>query len=362
VAGLYASAAGETPWRATLAQIADYFHSSVSVLQTLGKNFAVVSSEVHGYSRDDADAFYESGAFARDPRIAHIYRVPAGSVYYDHMLYDVAEMERDSRVRETIDILKVKYQLGAVLRLPNVASAGFALLRTASEGHASPSAIRSFRRLAPHIEQACVLGQVLEREILTRMALLNALEHKADGVVLLSESGGPVFTNTAAVEILNAGDGLRYESGTFFTQRSAETRALQRMIADAIDVSLEAGDNPGGQMLVTRPSGKRPFVLRVLPAPRTERFLTGNGIAGAIYVQDMAKISTPSKESLSRVFGFSQREADLGIELLRCTDLQAAAASAGMSCNTARNHLQSMFRKSGTAAQAKLLQLIGRLV
>jgi PAS domain-containing protein len=362
VASLYSSAAGETSWSATLAQFADRFHSSVSVLQIVDKNLASVSSEVHGYSQEDADAFYASGAFSRDPRLAQIYKVPAGSVYYDHMLYDVEEMARDSRVRETIDVLKVQYQLGAALRLPNVVGALFAVLSTPAEGHASPSAIRSFRRLAPHIEQACALGQLVEREVLTRMALLNALEHKADGVILLNGSGGSIFMNGAAAEILRADDGLHYESGTFITRRSAETRKLQRMIGDAIGASLGAGDKPGGQMLVTRLSGKRPFVLRVLPVASTERFLTGNSIAGVIYVQDLAKVSTPSKESLSRVFGFTQREADLGIGLLHCVDLEAAAASAEMACNTARNHLQSMFRKSGTASQAKLLQLLGRLI
>lgn len=362
VASLYSSAAGETSWSETLALFADRFHSSVSVLQIVDKNLGAASSEVHGYAQEDADAFYASGAFSRDPRLAHIYKAPPGSVYYDHMLYDVEEMAWDSRVRETIDILKVKYQLGAVLRLPNVAAAAFAVLSTPAEGHASPAAIRSFRRLAPHIEQACALGQLVEREALTRTALLNALAHKADGVILLNGSGGPVFMNGAAEEVLNTEDGLRYQSGVFVTQRSAETRKLQRMISDAIGASLGAGDRPGGQMVVTRLSGKRPFVLRVLPIARAERFLTGVSIAGMIYVQDLAKVSTPSRETLFRVFGFTQREADLAIALLRCVDLEGAAASAGMACNTARNHLQSMFRKSGTTAQAKLLQLIGRLV
>lgn len=361
MAGLYSSAAGETPWAATLADFANHFRSSASVLQLVDTTLKSLASEVHGYSRQDADAYYASGAFARDPRIARIYGVPPGTIYYDHMLYDVAEMERDPRVRETIDVLKVKYQLGAILRLPDAATAGFAILSTPEEGHASASAIRAFHRLAPHIEQACTLGQIVEEKTLTRTALLEALADKAEGVILLDDAGLPVFVNDAAAQVLSAGDGLQYAAGVFAARRPPETRRLQKLVADAISVSLGSDESPGGRMLVSRPSGKRPYVLRVVPAPRIERFLARSTIACMIHLQDLARIDVPSRESLALVFGLTQREADFAIELARCTGLDGAAENAGMALNTARNHLQSVFRKTGTASQAQLVQLLGRL-
>jgi DNA-binding NarL/FixJ family response regulator len=64
---------------------------------------------------------------------------------------------------------------------------------------------------------------------------------------------------------------------------------------------------------------------------------------------------------LGAILGLSEREADLGVALVRCPSLPQAAADCGMAFNTARNHLQSIFRKSGTSSQAEAVQLFSRL-
>ncbi len=61
------------------------------------------------------------------------------------------------------------------------------------------------------------------------------------------------------------------------------------------------------------------------------------------------------------VFGLTDREADLAVELARCASLAQAAANCGMAGNTARNHLQSIFRKSGASSQAEAVQLFARI-
>ena len=80
-----------------------------------------------------------------------------------------------------------------------------------------------------------------------------------------------------------------------------------------------------------------------------------------IHLQDLAIERLPSRASLSVLFGLSEREADLAIELVRATSLAHAADRAGMALNTARNHLQSIFRKSGVSSQAEAVQLFSRL-
>ena len=355
VTGLYSSAAGETPWAATMADVAGSFASGAIAFSVHDAGHNVVAAQVHGYTPDFAADFYASGAHDRDPRVAYFNRLAPGTVYYDNMLYDAQEMARDVHVRATIDALKVEYQLGAVIRLPDGARATFAILSTPQEGHASASAIRAFRRLAPHLEQACALGQILEREICTRTALLAALSCKADGVILLDCAGVPCFMNDAAAAMLAADDGLRYAAGDFVTRRAGETRKLRSLIAAAL------APTPAGHMLVTRPSGRRPYVLRVLPAPRLERFLACRSIGCVIHLQDLAAVRVPTHEALNAVFGLTERETDLAIELVRCTGLECAAVNAGMALNTARNHLHSIFRKTATASQAEAVQLLGRL-
>ena len=362
VARLYASAVGDTPWAETLALVAGLFRSKAIAFSTHSPALSVSAFEVHGYSKQFAAEFYASGAWASDPRIVQFARLQPGSVYYDHLLYDVAEMQRHPQVRDNTAILGVKYQLGAMLRLPNGASGGFAILSTDQEGHASESAIGAFRRLAPHLEQACALGLVMEERAVTQSIMFETLANKADGIILLGPTGAPTFVNDAAQAILAAGDGLVFTAGGYATRRQPETRRLNAMIRDALAASQGSDSKPGGQMLVTRPSGLRPYVLRVMPAPPSERFLAGGAVGCVIHLHDLAAVSVPSKVSLAAVFGLSEREADLAIELVRCASLAQAATNVGMAVNTARNHLQSIFAKSGAANQAEAVQLFGQLV
>lgn len=180
-------------------------------------------------------------------------------------------------------------------------------------------------------------------------------------MILLGSTGQPTFMNDAARAILAAADALAYSDGVFVTRRGPESRRLQQMIGDAVTGLDSPQMRLGGQMLVSRPSGLRGYLVRVLPAPPAERFPDGPSTACVIHLQDLAIERLPSRASLSVLFGLSEREADLAIELVRATSLAHAADRAGMALNTARNHLQSIFRKSGVSSQAEAVQLFSRL-
>lgn len=181
----------------------------------------------------------------------------------------------------------------------------------------------------------------------------------ADGVIHLDRAGTPALVDDAARVILAAGDGLAYARKAFVTCTVMETRRLQQMIRAAVASGPERGQ--GGQMLVTRPSGLRPYVLRIAPVAQTERSAGAKNIACIIHLHDPAAIPLPSKASLCTLFELTEREADLALALVQSATLVHAASHAGMALNTARNHLQSIFRKSGASNQAEAIQLFSRL-
>ena len=361
VARLYASALGDTPWAPLLEHVAGQFNAQASLVQISDRRSWPVYVENFGYGKDFAEKFYASEVYAHDPRVPFYRRVKPGEVYFDHALYNLDEMDRDPACRASYDALGVKYQLGAVVGLPDENTAALTVLSSEKQGHASEEAIAAYRRLAPHIQQAFSLGYIIEQRAATQAVLLEALARKADGVILLSHHCVPTFSNDAARKILGENDGVSYSAGSFIARTGPETRRLQDLIATAIQSTFGSSAKPGGQMLISRPSGKRPYVVRVMPAPPTERFLTGRSAACVLHLHDLAAERVPSKEMLCSTFGLSEREADLAIELVRCANLTAAAANAKMALNTARNHLQSIFRKSGTANQAEAVQLFSHL-
>lgn len=358
VSSLYAAGAGDSPWTMALARLSAAFRVEHNVIHIADPSWRTVAVEVHGETTDHALDYYAGEIYANDPRTPYLHRVAPGSVYYDHMLYDVGAMNREYWCREAVAALGVKYQLGVGLTLPDGMHGAFALLQTEQEGHACEATIAAFTRLAPHVEQAVALGLVMDREAATRSALLEALARKVEGVVLLDRGGVPTFLNDAARAMLDSRDGLELVKGEFKTRRLPETRRLQLLVRGVL---ASPGETPGGRVLVSRPSGRPPFVVSVMASMPLERFLAGRSIACVVHLQDLAAVRLPSREALRAVFGLSDRETDLAIELVRCVRLERAAANARMALNTARNHLQSISRKTGAHGQAELIQLIGRL-
>jgi DNA-binding CsgD family transcriptional regulator/PAS domain-containing protein len=355
---LYASATGEAPWSRALEFAAGLFESGGSLFGVNDDSRRVLAMDSHCYTPEFMASYFSGEIYANDPRMPYIARVPVGTVFADRTLYDPVEMRRDPRVRQAIDAMGFDEEIAMKVRLPDGNVVGLAFLRSPRDGGHSDDTLRSLRRLAPEIEQACALGYFIERQADTRSALLEAMSCKADGVILMGAGGTITFKNDAAARILAADDGLTCVGMRLLTRRPPETRKLQLLIDQAL--SAHDGRPSGGQMLVSRRSAKPPYVVRVMPPPPVECFLSSRSIACILLVQDLARDSV-SEETLSQLFGLSRREADLAAALVRRGSLERAAAEAAMATNTARNHLRTIFLKTSVNSQVGLVALLGAL-
>jgi DNA-binding CsgD family transcriptional regulator len=66
-------------------------------------------------------------------------------------------------------------------------------------------------------------------------------------------------------------------------------------------------------------------------------------------------------EALAKLYGLTRREADLAVQLSAGLALRDAAAAAGMSYNTARNHIRLLFEKAGAKNQLQLVSILRSL-
>jgi DNA-binding CsgD family transcriptional regulator len=206
-----------------------------------------------------------------------------------------------------------------------------------------------------HRELLRTFEAALEHEALAKAVLLAALQRKSDGVVLIDGAGAIICLNDTARTLLGAGDGLSFASGTFQTGRLPETKRLQACIVCACERPDPAATK---RVLVTRPSGRAPYVVSVTPIVQNGAAQPGRCI---VHIVDLAAQVTISKEAASETFGLSDREADLAVELTRTSSLREAAEKARMALNTARNHMQSIFSKCRVHSQLELSRLLTRL-
>ena len=76
---------------------------------------------------------------------------------------------------------------------------------------------------------------------------------------------------------------------------------------------------------------------------------------------DLNEIPAPSEQVLQRVFDLTQAEVRLAQGIARGDSLEEVAAGLGIKISTARTQLASIFTKTQTRRQAKLVALLGRL-
>jgi DNA-binding CsgD family transcriptional regulator len=77
-----------------------------------------------------------------------------------------------------------------------------------------------------------------------------------------------------------------------------------------------------------------------------------------LFISDSEACSTPPVQRLRVVYGLTAAEAQLTSLMVRGSDMASAARTLGVSGNTAKYHLKSVFGKVGVTRQAQLVRRI----
>ncbi len=129
------------------------------------------------------------------------------------------------------------------------------------------------------------------------------------------------------------------------------TEATRRCLLAQINDRLENDVTP---VLVAR-KGKQQLIA----------FKVGESDVGhrrpVVALADLNEIPAPSEQVLQRVFDLTQAEVRLAQGIARGDSLEEVAAGLGIKISTARTQLASIFTKTQTRRQAKLVALLGTL-
>jgi DNA-binding CsgD family transcriptional regulator len=215
---------------------------------------------------------------------------------------------------------------------------------------------RTLAFLLPHLVRA------FETE--ERLQVVEAGERALDmlslGVVLLAGDARLVFSNRAADDIFRSHDGLVLRSGRIGGASSDVDAALQRIVRYAAA--------PGGasecppDVLVIRPSGRRPYHVAASPLRRKPASFVGITAPVAIVVINDPERQPPvGPETLKRAYGLTSREAALALALGGGHTLQQVAEQMEMRYETARTHLRRILGKTGASRQAELIALLEQM-
>jgi DNA-binding CsgD family transcriptional regulator len=352
----YGAGFGEVPWASALRATAALLGGgAAAVLDLDRRNMRVGRIQVHGL--DQTVNEYVARMNQINPRVRASLKRSGPHVITDHRVLPENALDRN----EFYDWIErhhgVRYFVGARVVDDGARSLLASVEFTRRHGHAEDATIETFKRVLPHIANAWRVSELTEQfEGAKTLIDMLAGQHLC-GLVGLRADGSVLFMNAAAETAIRSGDGLAVTNGLLHAARAANDRTLQDIIGRVLRSGSDATPNAGGALAVTRPSGRTPFVLRVMPSVTGEAFQAGELPAALVLIADPDRRAAPSEATL-RSLGFSPSEARIAQRLVQGRTLAEAARDLGIAHNTARAHLRNIFAKTRARSQVELVRML----
>ncbi len=215
------------------------------------------------------------------------------------------------------------------------------------------------RSLLPHLCNAYALQQRLGWLHHESRNFHAALDQLTDGVLLLNAEGQLQFCNSTARQMEADRLFARHPDGRLRLCWPADEQRLRRTLPQ---LCASIGSRPLIQQLHGR-DGALAGTLKFCPAGMVAGTHWSQYDTRVIaFVKTVASGSTASLgEELQRQWGFTSAEAQLAQWLMQGLSLSEAAEHGGVTINTVRTQLRSLFDKTQTRRQSELMRVLLRL-
>jgi DNA-binding CsgD family transcriptional regulator len=234
------------------------------------------------------------------------------------------------------------------------------LVRDASQPRFGARERELLERTLPHIDRAVRLARRLS-SISTNMQVSKAmLDGETEPVACVGRDGRIFMANAAFDGVLAAGTTLSVKAGRLNAIAPGVKKALEAAIREACDLAAGTLGVPTANPVVTlQQRGHLPLVMSVAPLSQV------NGASASTPPSAMLRISDPmappADSLLKRGFGFTDAETRLARGLFQGESLAELAARLGISHNTVKSQMKSVFVKTGVSSRADLFALLRTL-
>ncbi|MGH7025372.1 MAG: LuxR C-terminal-related transcriptional regulator [Caulobacteraceae bacterium] len=233
---------------------------------------------------------------------------------------------------------------------------GVNLVRGAKRPQFEKSELAAVARWHAKLIRAFDVGIALSPLSQVNADLAAVLDTLTDAVFVVDDEARVVYRNRRAGEMLSCGP-LRMIRGVIRTAAPDEARALEALIARA----TQEGSPVGGAMAVAAPASRRPLSLTVSPLPSSQASLFSSPRTAMVRVADVAAPLPVDLRLLTELFSLTPAETRVAAALADGLSPRAVAERLGVSFNTVRAQLVSVYDKVGVSRQAELVRLMARL-
>ncbi|UVC10927.1 PAS domain-containing protein [Rhizobium sp. TH2] len=191
----------------------------------------------------------------------------------------------------------------------------------------------------------------------TLSAVANSFDQMGKAVVAIDETGRFIHANAAATQLLGAA--IQVAGGRLiFRDRHAAaeySKVIERLRG------LREGKILCAPPIIVRRENATPLAIRILPVDGAAKspFLSARAL---LLLNEIMGPAKSDWQAFSRAFGLTPAEARLAALLAIGDSLENAASALGITRETARSRLKSIFQKTDTHRQGQLVALLASLV
>jgi len=281
---------------------------------------------------------------------------PAGYVCTSQSLCPLSEIKSKEIYNDFMRRADIEHAMFGVAENNQSCFASVSLFRNRSRREFTESDLKILHFLAPHLQRAFKLHFHVS-ELKAHSAGVEAtLDMLPTGVILLGGNGEIVFKNRSAAAIVAERDGLMANHVGLRAELQTESALLAKTIQEAAPTSNGKGVSAGGTVLVSR-RARPPLQIQICPI-HNSMVQISRRVAAVAFISDPLQTQRPA-EALLRVF-YRLTPAECRVALL-LSDGQAPreiAGKLGVTDNTVRSQIKSIFSKTGVRRQSELIRLL----
>lgn len=189
-------------------------------------------------------------------------------------------------------------------------------------------------------------------------SVFSALDRFHIGIFVLSPNGAVAVKNREAARLIDQGDGLalsnngRLQPSVDDNQRGA----LKEAVDKAINTAMGGQNTAETRMVLTRRSGKTPYLLEVTPI-RDQNELESDFHGALVFVIDPDNTDFVSTEGMQALYGLTGAEAEICKLLAQGLETDDIADSRNITRETVRHYVKQTLQKAGVNNRAQLVRL-----
>ena len=359
---IYDAASGGVEWQQTLSAVEKFLGASgchlIAWSPASNKGLLSVVSGVD----EAAAALYANHYGAIDPRRIHAEKLPTGAIFRCHEYFDDDFARRNEFYCDYLAKFDTRYLSAANFMRDGAALAHFAALRSERRGPFELEDTARLDLLLPHLRQAFRLQSILESSEANRYRAKSILERFPGPAAVVDMNCRLQEHNSAMDAILRSGQVLKSTAGLLVPNRSDIKARLSAAVRMACSMA-PIGQGAGARMRLGGDEDGAIWVATVWPLVSSldhgsrlgNRILRSGALVG---LTDLLRQRRLDPQLVQDLLGLTPAEAKLVACLAIGDTLNDIAERGGLSQNTVRSQLKSVFVKLQISSQGDLIRLV----